>query len=194
MYPMTEKTLSPLESIGIITDAISRTRENIRENSFGFLVWGWFIAIASFMFFALHQYTSFNYYFLPFPVLGLTALIVTVMHRKRHKAVSTQTYISYFLGKMWAVLGACFIIVVFINVSQGLPPFTYTLLIAGIGTFISGWVMKFKPLMAGGIIFLASAIASVYVPGDYKVLLHGIAVVAGYLVPGYLLKKVKHNG
>jgi hypothetical protein len=78
-----------------------------------------------------------------------------------------------------------------VNVSQGKVPFTYTLLVAGIGTLVSGWVMKFRPLIVGGILFLLFAIASVYMADDFKLLAHGIAIVAGYLIPGYLLKQVK---
>jgi hypothetical protein len=43
-------------------------------------------------------------------------------------------------------------------------------------------------LIIGGILFFISAIASVYIPDNYKPLLSGVAIVAGYLIPGYLLK------
>jgi hypothetical protein len=92
------------------------------------------------------------------------------------------------------VLGICFLTVVFINVSQHQVPFTYTLIMAGIGTLTSGWVLRFKPLVAGGIVFLVSAIASIYVPDGYKALLHGVAVLCDYLVPGYLLRNTQRNG
>jgi len=36
------------------------------------------------------------------------------------------------------VLGIAFIMAVYINVSRGEPPFTYTLMLAGISTLVSG--------------------------------------------------------
>jgi hypothetical protein len=187
-----ENPLSPQESLSVIANAITKTKENIKDNSFPFLLWGWLIAIANFSFFILHQYTTFQYYFIPFPVLATAGIIITVTWYSKQKSASpTETYINHFLSRLWLVLGICFIAVVFINVSQNLPPFTYTLIVAAIGTLVSGLVMKFTPLTAGGILFLISALISIYISDDYKVLLHGVSIVAGYLIPGYLLKNEK---
>ena len=186
-----EEVLSPQRSLDVIAAAIRKTKENIHENSFGFLLWGWLIAIASFTFFVLHQYVVTKYYFIPFPILAIVGAITTTIFLKRRNREGTLTYTTYFINKMWIVLAICFVIVVFINVSQGKMPFTYTLIIAGIGTLVSGWVMNFIPLIIGGILLLISALASIYVGDDYKPLLHGIAFIAGYLVPGYLLKMAK---
>ncbi|AFD06833.1 hypothetical protein [Solitalea canadensis] len=186
----TEKLLSPQESLNIITEAIAKTKDNFRENSFCFLLWGWLIAIASILFFILEKFTAVSYYFIPFPVLGGIGIIITFMYYQKKKA-STQTHLNNFLLKLWAVLAVAFIITVFINVSHKQLPFTDTLIIAGIGTLLSGWVMKFKPLVIGGIIFLLMAIASVYIENEYKALIHGLAILTGYLIPGYLLKQSK---
>ncbi|PWT77670.1 MAG: hypothetical protein C5B59_03435 [Bacteroidetes bacterium] len=187
----TEKTLSPQESLDIIANAIAKTKENIRENSFGFLLWGWLITIASFVFFILLNYTSFEYFFIPFPILAFLGIITTIIYFRRRNIRSTITYSSSFINKLWIVLAVSFILVVFINVMQGQFPFTYTLIIAGIGTLVTGWTMNFRPLMIGGIIFLASAVASIYIEDNYKPLLHGLAFIVGYLIPGYLLSKSK---
>lgn len=186
-----EKSLSPQESLDLITDAISKIKDNIRENSFGFLLWGSLIALASFTYFLLRQYTHTHYYFIPFPILAAIGIVATITFLKKKTSGMTLTYTTYFINKMWVILGICFIIVVFINVSQGKMPFTYTLIVAGIGTLVSGWIMKFLPLIIGGILFFVSAIASVYIIDEYKPVLHGIASIAGFLIPGYLLKNSK---
>jgi hypothetical protein len=184
-----EKNISHLESLHVITDAISRTKDNFRENSFYFLLWGWLIAIASFTFFVLRQYTTFHLFFIPMPIAATLGGIVTVVRYLKHRAVApTEGYLTYFLSRLWLVLGLNFIVVVYINISQNLQPFTYTLILAGIGTFVSGLVMKFRPMTIGGIVCLISAVITVYIVPDYKVLLHGAAIIAGYLIPGYLLK------
>lgn len=56
-------------------------------------------------------------------------------------------------------------------------------------TFLSGFIMKFKPLTIGGICCWALAIVSPFVAYDYQLLLIGVAVVAARIVPGYLLQK-----
>lgn len=186
-----ERPLSPQESMEVIVRAISKTRNDIRANSFYFLLWGWLIAVASFTFFVLGNFFGYKYHFILFPLLVLAGVIVTAVHHSRRRTRSTETYVSYFLSRMWVVIGVGFLMVVFINVSRGDVPFTYTLLLAGVGTLTSGWVMKFRPLIFGGVLFLISSVASIYMMVEYKALLQGVSVVAGYLVPGYLLKSAE---
>jgi uncharacterized membrane protein len=185
-----EDKLDPAQSLQMITEVIAKTKENIKEHSFLFLLWGWLMAIASFSFFILRSYTSFTLFFLPFPVLALTGIIISVLHytAKRHRP---ETYLGDYLKKLWLVLGISFILVVFINAVETDLPFTYTLLIGGIGTMVSGLVLRFRPLVLGGVLFLLFSVASVFTSDVYKPLLQGIAVIAGYLIPGYLLKYSK---
>lgn len=184
-----ERPLLPQESLDLIAEAISRTKDNFSKNSFYFILWGWLIAIASFSFFLLHQYTTFQYYFLPFPVLVAVGILASLARYIKNRAVSqTETYVGYFFNRMWLVLGMSFIIIVFITVSQRSLPFSYTLIVAAIGTLVSGLAMSFRPLIFGGILFFVCAVASVYIPDEYKPLLCGVAIIAGYLVPGYLLR------
>ena len=186
-----ENEMSPVESLKMISEVIGKTKENIRLHSFPFLLWGWLIAIASLLFFFLRTYTHFQYYFLPFPILAITGIILTVNYYRRSAAY--ETYLSYYLKKLWLVLGVSFILVVFINVTHGALPFTYTILIAGIGTLVSGLVLRFTPLVVGGVLFLLFSIATTFVSDRYSPLLSGLAMVAGYLIPGYLLKYSKSS-
>jgi hypothetical protein len=186
-----ERPLTPQESMEVIMRAINRTKDDIRANSFYFLLWGWLIAIASFGFFVLLEFVGTQLSFLPFPILATVGIITTALHYSKRKSQATESHLTFFLNRMWVVLGISLMLVVFINVRAGQMPFTYTLLIGGIGTLVSGWTMKFKPLVFGGIVFLVSSVASVYVPLEYKALLHGVAIITGYLVPGYLLKNAE---
>jgi hypothetical protein len=47
-------------------------------------------------------------------------------------------------------------------------------------------------LKTGGVLFFISAIICVYLPDDYKPLLSCMAIITGYLIPGYLLK-ISHS-
>lgn len=182
-----DSELTPIQGLQMITEVISKTKDNLREHSFPFLLWGWLIAAASFLFFILHAFTAFTLYFLPFPILAATGIVITIRFFAGHRFAS-ETYLSYYLKRMWLVLGLSFILVVLINLIGGNPPFTYTLLIAGIGTMVSGLVLRFRPLVAGGVVFLSLSLASVAIPDRFKPLVMGIAVIFGYLIPGYQLK------
>lgn len=182
-----ENELQPSESLKLIADVIGKTRENVKEHGQLFLLWGWLIATASILFFVLHTYTSFKLYFLPFPVLAGIGIFITLAAYSKRSA-SAETYIGYYLKMLWLALGISFIIVVFINVVKDNPPFTYTILLGGIGTLVSGLVLRFRPLVVGGCCFLAACVASVFITHTYAPLVQAVAVIAGYLIPGYLLK------
>ena len=67
------------------------------------------------------------------------------------------------------------------------------LLFAGYATFLSGKLIKFKPMVYGGISFwLWSLIA--YSVGPYNgLLITSAGIFTGYLIPGILLQR-KNNG
>ncbi len=127
---------------------------------------------------------------LPFPILVVVGIVTSVIwYRRLREEAPTETYFGYFFNRMWLVLGISFVLVVFVSLSRGWTPFLYTLVVAGIGTLVSGLAMKFRPLVWGGVLFFAAAIAGVYLPNADLPLLNGVAMVGGYLIPGYLLKR-----
>ena len=185
-----DNELKPAESLQLIAEVIGRTKENIKVHGWLFLVWGWLIAAASILFFVLHQYTSFRLYFLPFPVLVAIGITLTIRSYTQ-QSQSAETYIAYYLKNLWLALGLGFMVVVFASIMQAHAPFTYTMLLGGIGTLASGLALRFRPLVIGGILFLLFSAGSVFVAENYAPLLQALAVLAGYLIPGYLLKHAK---
>jgi hypothetical protein len=186
-----ERILLPQESLALIAEAIRKTKENYRENSRFFLLWGWLIVTASLGFYVLRQYTATRFFFLPFPVLSAVGIVMSlVWYRQLKSEAPTETYLGYFFNRLWLVVGIGFIVVVFVSVSRGWSPFLYTPVVAGIGTLVTGLAMKFRPLVWGGILFFTAAVAGIYLPNAGLPLLNGLAMIGGYLVPGYLLKSV----
>src|ERR1700722_20401325 len=115
-----ETTLLPQESLALIADAIRKTKENFRENSRYFLLWGWLITAASVAFFLLREYTGTRFFFLPFPVVVVVGIVTSLIWYRQLKAEApTETYLGYFFNRMWLVLGVSFILVVFVSLSRG---------------------------------------------------------------------------
>src|SRR5690606_23733297 len=67
------------------------------------------------------------------------------------------------------------------------------LLIASIPTFLSGISLRFKPLIIGGILFWAFSILSFLVAYQTQLLVGGVAIICGYLIPGYMLRNKKED-
>lgn len=67
------------------------------------------------------------------------------------------------------------------------------ILLYGLGTFVSGRLLQFKPLVVGGIINWIPVCAAVFFSFDYQMLFAAAAISSSYLLPGYLLKPQKQE-
>ena len=52
-------------------------------------------------------------------------------------------------------------------------------------------MIRFKPLIAGGLVFWAFGIVCFLVSREFQPLVGAAAIIGGYLIPGYLLKNSK---
>lgn len=178
------------ESLDIISDAIQKTKENIKEQSFYYLLWGWLASIAAIMNYIILNFTNFTHHWLPWAILMPLGGIITMVYSiKNNKQKSYETYLDVFLKNLWLSIGVSFILAVFISLILKISPAIIVLLLAGIGTLISGLAMKFKPLILGGILFFVFSLSSVFVDDSFKLLIFAIAIAIGYLTPAYILKR-----
>ena len=97
---------------------------------------------------------------------------------------------------MWTWIGfIASATVLFIVLSRDMKNVTpFILLLAGFPTFVSGFIIKFKPLIIGGISFWVFALIAHFTGGNVELLATPAAILIGYLIPGYLLKRrVDHD-
>ncbi len=64
-------------------------------------------------------------------------------------------------------------------------------LLAGNATFLSGTILKFRPLIWGGIIMWIGAILIFFLSYEHQLIISPAIIVFGYLIPGYLLRMKK---
>lgn len=181
-------TLTPEQSLKVITSMIRQAKGNLQKSSFYFLLWGWTIVIANLGVYLLIQFD------IPNPhrmfLITIAAAIATVIFSFRQgKASSTPTHLDQIHQWLWMGFGiTCFIFWFFgKEIGWQINPVIITL--CGVPTFISGLMLRFKPLMAGGISFWVFGCLIFLVDSETQFLLAACAVTFGYLLPGYLLKK-----
>ena len=184
------ENLSPKESLEIISKAIQQTRDNLKGQSFYFLAWGWLVVLAAVSHYLLLNFTDFKRDFLPWLIVTPIGWIACYIYAKRqNKEKPYETYIDIFLKHLWLVLSITIIIVAFIAISLKIQPSVFILLLTGVGTLISGLTMKFKPFIIGGVLFFLFAMATLYFDKSFGLLISAIAIIFGYLIPAYILKK-----
>jgi hypothetical protein len=118
-------------------------------------------------------------------------IIMYFMVRKMNKAKKVHSHLDKFIDYLWWVTAPSFFIAAFICIKSGIAPPPMMLLVAGLATTTTGLVIKFRPLILGGMSFFIFSIATTFVTNEYLALVVGAAIICGYLIPGYLLRAAK---
>ena len=192
--------LTPEESFSIINKAIANFKLNYRETAKVFLLWGWVLAFASFSnFIAIKILYSRE----AFELMGLLSLcnwavflligfiIMFFMERKLNKDKKVFSYLESYFKNLWTVTAASFVIATFLCIKLEINPPPIMLLIAGIATTTSGLLIKYRPVIIGGMAFFIFSLAATFVSNEYISLIVFAAIICGYLIPGYSLKSAK---
>ncbi len=183
--------LSHEQSLKIIYEMIETSKSNLKDNSFFFLLWGWLVLSASLIHFVL-LYTPCQYPFLPWPILMTVGAVISFIAGYR---MGKKAKVISHLDKSMIYLWYGFLIVMVIIIGMTLYgriawTTTYPLIIAlyAFGTFVSGGMLKFRPLITGGIASWFIAVIAFLVPSHYVLLLTALSILIAYLIPGYMLR------
>ena len=189
-----EKMMTGEESLKIITEMINRTKVNILQGSFHLLFWGWLITVCSLSEWLITNLTHYAHPYYVWILVIPGAFVSMIYGAVTGRKAKVHTYADMLY--MWTWIGFLFAaIVLFIVQSDRMENITpYILLLAGFPTFLSGFIVKFKPLIAGGICFWVIAILVHFAGPSLALLGTPVAMLTGYLIPGYMLRnKVNHD-
>lgn len=189
---MSNKELTKDESLALITDMIGQAKRNLAKGgSFYFLLWGWVIMLANLGHYTIEKYDLYEHPYIVWTLI-IPAMIASIVHStKKQRASGVSSHYDRIYSTIWMSI---FVGIMTILVFMGKLDFNHNaviLLFSGLGTFLSGSLLRFKPLMIGGVsLWIASIVAfNVSILDQYLVAAVGLAV--GYLIPGYLLKRVE---
>lgn len=184
-----EKMMTGEESLKVITDMINKTKVNIRQSSFHLLFWGWLIFACSLLEYILYKFTDFAnpWYIWFFVVPGVFVSLIYGFTTGRKAKVHTYADMLYMWTWMAFLFASLVLFIIMSKEMQYFPP--YILTIAAIPTFLSGVVIKFKPLIIGGITFWIFALIAHFGGREIASLAVPVAMLTGYLIPGYILKR-----
>jgi hypothetical protein len=187
-----ETNLTEQQSMKIIQEMIATSKNRIKDNSFFYLLWGWLVLIASLSHYLLLRMSYYEYAYLPWPILmfgGMVASIIAgIRLGKKAKVVShfDKTMIYLWYGFFFTLM-----VILVMAAYQKIPWTSANPLIIslyGLGTFVSGGVLRFKPLIIGGISCWIISVIAFFVAPENVLLLTALSIIISYLVPGYMLK------
>ncbi|MEQ8474287.1 MAG: hypothetical protein RIC35_24035 [Marinoscillum sp.] len=186
---MSEKELTGQESLDLIREMIQQAKSNYQKGgSFHFLLWGWVVMFANFTHYYLEAFTSYEMPYIVWVVTFPAGIISAVYGARRKRKAMVTSHLDRMYGQVWVIVGVGVIVTL-----TFMPKLSYNhnaviLLFAAVGTYISGQLLRFRPLVFGGLALIAASIIAFSVSVTDQYLVGGIGIFAGYLIPGYILK------
>ncbi len=190
--------MSNTESLTLIESMINKAKNQFSEDGHLYLLWGWVVFTCS-----LGQYIGMrflkiqsSYYVWLLTIVAVIYMIIYLIRNKKQRRVITYT--DEVLEATWITFSIVLILTGFI-LGQVLGAKFYTVLnpiyltIYGIPTFVSGVVLKFRPLKTGAAVCWGLAVLSTFIPVTEHLLLIAVAMLVAWIIPGYLLKRRYNN-
>lgn len=188
-----EPGFTQAEGLELIQSMINKAKNRFSENGHLYLLWGWTVLICAFAQFVLQHFFQFPKHYLVWLATWIVVIYQTIYLRHRHNKAKVQTYTDDILGYVWL----CFVILMVLfgflfGQVMGKDYYKFIspgfLALYGMPTFLSGVILRFKPLWIGGVCCWILSIIAPQVRNEYQLLLLPLAVILAWIIPGYLLK------
>ncbi|MCC6540590.1 MAG: hypothetical protein IT225_00060 [Flavobacteriales bacterium] len=184
-----DTNLNPEQGLKLIESMIAQAKHSFQRISFYFMLWGGLLLVATLMEYFMGQAGMPNGW-LGWPIMGTLGGIVAWMHGSREGQKSgVATFADRVFMWVWMAFIITLLLIIVSNVAVGSQPGPWVCLLTGMPTFITGGILRFRPLVVGGVLFWLFGMVSLFVWPEQGALLFGLALVTGYIIPGILLKR-----
>lgn len=193
---MEEKVINPEQSLQIMQNMIKRAQNNLSENGFLFIFWGWLVFLTATAFYYLTTIGFENpwYAWYSMPLGGIFTMIYSIRKSKKEKV---RTYIDQYMAYVWSAFGICLTITLVMGFKLQLSCYPIVIMLYATGTFITGGIIRFVPLIVCGALSYAISVIAFFVPFQEQILLLALSVLVSYIIPGHWMqiafKKQNHG-
>lgn len=204
---MEEKKLTELESISIIAEMISRTKERYIGDGNIMIMWGWLTVAVTCLVWSLLAATlnpAWNWLWFLIPAIGGT--LTPIMAKKSERKQGVKTYSDKISSQIWLAVGLIGMIATIVCLGFGFAGiyawslmFVYALIIVPFAEIVQGLIVREKSLVIGGAagiavgIFTTGCIISRITLSAYWFLpTFMIAFVCMMIIPGYIINRKAH--
>ena len=193
---MEDRKLEAAESLELIGRMIENTRSRIVRNSGRpLLAWGYATILTTLVVWGAvvgFQDPRWNFLWLLLPVLGWLLMRLTRGKRTEGEA---RTFVDRVIGNVWFVMGltAMFVSLLTLFTPIRLPILFIILLIMGMGTAVTGLIIRFTPAVVGGTTAIVLAPLTMLVGNLWQPLLFIVGFVVMMIVPGHILNHTSNH-
>lgn len=191
---MPEEKFTPEQSLELIGQMINKAKNKFGENGHLYLLWGWAILACSLAQFILAYYVKWEHHYMVWFLTWLVFIYQMIYLARQKKREKVKTYTDDIIKIVWIT----FVVLMFLfgflfGKLMGEEYYKFfnpgILALYGMPTVLSGAILKFRPLVIGSIVCWILSIISTYIPFQYQLLLLSAAVIAAWIIPGYLMRK-----
>ncbi len=182
----------------LISEMLERTRKNIAGSSIFFLVWGWLVLASTLIQWGLYTLVEVPWHWAVWPVLmSIGGIFNIFMGKKLNQSMEFNSHLDTIANKIWIGASISIFLALFLSHFLGwTAAYVIIMLIYAFATYITGILLKFKPLVYGAWFtqILVLALALIPALGMYfenLLLIMAASILGTYLIPGYLLRKQK---
>jgi hypothetical protein len=185
---------SPQQSLQLIESMINKAQNRFGEDGHLYILWGWLVLRCSLTEFVMFHFFNYQQHYLIWNVSWLLFIYQVYYLIKKHRQEKVRTYTDHIVGYVWITFVVLIFLIGFLlgRLSGGqyfINIFPMLLALYGMPIFLSGVIVKFKPLVVGGICCWVLSVLSTFLPFDYQMLMLSAAMIVAWLIPGYLLRK-----
>jgi hypothetical protein len=185
------------EALLLIEEMINSTKQEVKDNGFYYILWGWLVFIAAITDYVLLVFMDNKQHAMVWAILmPLGGLVSVIKGRKDAKKQRVKTYIDEAIKYLTIAFSISLFIICFIMpmTNDNWRAFYPTLMVIyAFAVFIFGGLLRYKPLIYGAFINWALAIAGYFVTYDWQLLLLALAVLCSFVIPGHLLNRRFHQ-
>ena len=183
------KKFSAEQSLHLIQSMIEKAKQDVANNSFYLLLWGWLIFTAALLNFGLMRFTNFEQPYLAWNLVWIGVIASIIKGIKDSKKIVVKTFVGEtmkFFGISQAILytGLAFFFGRYDLWHISFPLYT---LVYAVTCFFMGALMQFPLLKWTGLLCLPVMVIAVFVSFEWQLLLLALAILMSYIIPGHVL-------
>ena len=177
------------QSLHLIQSMIEKAKQDVANNSFYLLLWGWLIFIAALLNFGLKKFTDFEQPYLAWNLVWIGAIASIIKGVRDSRKIAVKTFVGETMKVFGISQGILYTGLAFFFGKYDLWAISFPLyiLVYAVTCFFMGALMQFPLLKWTGLLCLPIMVIGVYVSFDWQLLLMALAILISYIIPGHVL-------
>ncbi len=186
------KQLTEQESLQIIQQMIQSAKQEQKDDGLGWILWGWMLFLASMLTILNIEFAWVQTFFF-WNIFGLLSIVLLILSIVRKLVFKTKQGVRTYTKEIFDKLNIGFTITLLLNIIamnvavNPLIGFALLTALYGFWVMIYGALLNFKPSIIAAFLVWTCAVAAMFVSTfQWVMVLHGLAVLVGYIIPGYM--------